>query len=253
MKRIRIVGLCLVAVFAMSALVASSASAATPTYKVCKKAAVKEKGTFNNKTCTIASKGGKKEGGYEIGAWNEGKEKEPKFKDTNGVSTLTSYIKGFGIVGAVSCTKAKGEGKITGPSNGNVTVTFEKCTSSGESCASAGEKAGKIKTSLLATELAELSPTEVVTRVGEVGKVSASFSCGAEKVITTGIADGVITGDVGNIAKESTQTFSVNAGGEQVNTVDGDVLLTEVVGTGNFESGENTTAKVKGEEMEIEI
>ena len=252
MKRIRIAGLCLVAVFAMSALVASSASA-TPTYKVCKKAAVKEHGTFNTKTCTGVSKGGKKEGDYELGAWNEGKEKEPKFKDANGASTLTSYIKGFGIVGAVTCTKAKGEGHITGASNGNVTVTFEKCSSSGESCASAGEKPGKIKTEELATELAELSPTEVVTRVGTTGDVSAAFSCGAEKVVTTGIADGVVTGDIGAFAKESTQTFSVNAGGEQVNTVDGDVLLTEVVGVGSFESGENTTAKVKGEEMEIEI
>jgi hypothetical protein len=252
MKRIRIVGLCLVAVFAMSALVASSASA-TPTYKVCKKASPKGSGKFNTKTCTGESKGGKKEGGYELGAWNEGKEKEPKFKDANGTSTLTSYIKGFGIVGAVACTKAKGEGHITGASNGNVTVVFEKCTSSGESCASAGEKPGKIKTEELATELAELSPTEVVTRVGTTGDVSAAFSCGAEKVVTTGIADGVVTGDIGNFAKESTQTFSVNAGGEQVNTVDGDVLLTEVVGVGDFESGENTTAKVKGEEMEIEI
>jgi hypothetical protein len=252
MKRIRIVGLCLVAVFAMSAVVASSASA-IPTYKVCKKASPKGSGKFNTKTCTGESKGGKKEGGYELGAWNEGKEKEPKIKDSNGVSTLTSYIKGVGIVGAVSCTKAKGEGHVTGPSNGNVTVTFEKCTSSGESCASPGEKAGKIKTNALATELAELSPTEVVTRVGTVGKVSAEFSCGTEKVVTTGIADGVVTGDVGTFAKESTQTFSVNAGGEQVNTVDGDVLLTEVVGVGDFESGENTTAKVKGEEMEIAI
>jgi hypothetical protein len=251
MKRIRIAGLCLVAVFAMSAVAVSSASA-LPTYQVCKKAAVKEHGTFNNKNCTGASKGGKKEGDYELGAWNQGKEASPKTKNTNGTSTLTSYIKGFGIVGAVTCTKAKGEGRITGPSTGNVTVTFEKCTSSGESCASAGESAGKIKTALLTTTLAENEEkTAVIIRVGEAGAPSASFSCGAEKVVTTGTADGVDTGNVNTFSKDATNTFSVNAGGEQVNTVDGDVLLTEVVGTGTFESGENTTASVKGEEMEI--
>ena len=39
MKRFKVVGLCLVAVFAFSAIIASGASAALPEYKVCGKAA----------------------------------------------------------------------------------------------------------------------------------------------------------------------------------------------------------------------
>jgi hypothetical protein len=248
MKRIRILCLCLIAVLAFGAVAVSGASAA-PTYKTCIK--VKETGKFNKKNCTEASKGGKKEGDYELAEWNQGKEKEPKTKNTNGASTLTSYVKGFRIVGEVTCSKAKGEGHITGPSTGNVTVVFEKCTSSGEKCTSSGEKAGNIKTSLLKTELAA-NGEKVDIRVGEKGVVSAAFSCGAENVTTTGIADGVVTGDINSIAKEATQTFSVNATtGEQENTVDGDVLITEITGVGAFESGEGTTAKTKGEEMEI--
>lgn len=89
MKRIRIVGLCLVAVFALSAVAVSAASAETaPTYKVCAK--VKETGKFNDKKCSVASKGGKKEGDYELSEWSAAKKKA--FTGKNGVSTLFSYI-----------------------------------------------------------------------------------------------------------------------------------------------------------------
>jgi hypothetical protein len=39
MKRVRIVGVCFVAIFALSAIVAASASAAQPEYTTCGKAA----------------------------------------------------------------------------------------------------------------------------------------------------------------------------------------------------------------------
>ena len=47
MKRIRIVGLCLVAVFALSAVTASVASAGSPSWKECKKLAGAEKNKGN--------------------------------------------------------------------------------------------------------------------------------------------------------------------------------------------------------------
>lgn len=254
MKRIKILGLCLVAVFAMSAVATSSSSALS--YKVCKKLTVKPyTGHYTNKTCTThatpTEEAEGKKNKYELAAWNEGKEAAPKYKDGNGLSTLKLYIPGVGIAGETVCTKAKGEGHITGPTTGNTQVTFEKCTSEGESCASPGESAGKIKTQVLNTELAETGG-KVIQRVGEAGKLSAEFKCGPKEIFTTGTADGVVTGDINTITKDSTTTFSTNAKGEQENTVGGDVLITEVVGLATLPSGEETTASLKGEEMEIE-
>src|ERR1700728_523452 len=213
MKRIRIAGLCLVAVFALSAAVASSASAAEmPSFKVCKKVA-KGTGKFGAKTCT----GAVGKGAYELGAWNEGKEASPKLKGKNGVSTLTSYIKGFGIVGSVTCTKAKSEGHITSSDEETVVVTFEKCESSKEVCTSPGGKKGDIVTKTLTGLLILISAEPVSVGVLIKGSpISAEFACGAEKVSTVGSVDGVLTGNVGKIGKETTSTFAVNAGGENV-------------------------------------
>jgi hypothetical protein len=260
MKRIRIMGLCLVAVFAITAITAASASAVAPNpeFITCKKVA-KGTGEFNNKGCTEA--GGKAE--YNHAAWNEGKEASPKLKGTNGVSTLTSYIKGFGIVGSVSCVKAKSTGNITGLSTESVIVKFEKCTSSGEVCTSAGAKAGTIETKLLTGTLILLGkePASVGVLIkGMNSPTSAEFKCGAEEISTVGSVNGVLSGNVGKIGKETTSTFAVNEGGENVVTEEEggnpegagpDVLLTEVKGVGNFESGENTISKTKGEEIEI--
>jgi len=255
MKRIRILGLCLVAVFAMTAVATSSASALS--YKTCKKLTVKPyKGHYINKTCSThaspAEEAAGKTNKYELAEWNEGKEAHPKFKDANGVSVLKLYIPGVGVVGATTCAKAKGEGHIDSATTGDTTVVFEKCTSEGFVCTSPGETAGKIKTSDLTTRLAEDGAGEVIQRVGEEGVLSAEFNCGSKNIKTTGIADGVNTGNVNKIVKESKNTFTTETGGEQAHDVDGDVLITEVSGVGTLPSGEETTATLKGEEMEIE-
>ena len=258
MKRIGTAGACVVVAFAIGVLGAAGASA-QPIYRVCAKVAKiegKYHGHYTDKTCTTHATAEEEAEGktnrYEFGAWNEGKEAEPKTTDSYGTSELISYVKGSGIVGAVEAVKATGEGHITGPSTGTQVITFEKFTTSGESCSSAGEPAGDVKTAVLDTELAELPGTEEVVIRVKGAPIFAEMDCGSEKWILTGAMDGLVTGDIGNVAKESTETFSVNAGGEQVNTVDGDVLLNEVVGVGTFESGENSIAKIHSEEMEIE-
>jgi hypothetical protein len=261
MKRIRTAGLCLAATFAISAVLASGA-VAQPTYKACRKLSKnpvtkKFDGHFTNSTCsahaTATQEAEGKVNKYDLGAWNEGKEATPKFKLKGGRSTLFIYVKGVGVVGSVTCVKDKGEGHITGPSSGNVTVVFEKCVnSSGGVCTSVGEATGKIKTALLDTEIAESAGGSVVERVGWAGASSATFNCGSEHVETTGTADGVVTGNVNVVSPTSTQTFTVNAGGEQENTVAGDVLLAEIGGVGTFEAGEQATTVTTGQALEIE-
>src|ERR1700742_3734355 len=91
MRRIKMMGLCLVAVLAVAAVAVSSASAALPEYKVCAKATKVGKtytGEFTDKLCS--AKSGTKEGKYELESWEAAKKKG--FKGKNGVSTLTSYI-----------------------------------------------------------------------------------------------------------------------------------------------------------------
>ena len=51
MKRMRILGLALVAVFALAAITAGAASA-KPTWKACVKAEPKNTGNYSDKTCT---------------------------------------------------------------------------------------------------------------------------------------------------------------------------------------------------------
>jgi hypothetical protein len=262
MKRIKIVGLSLVAVFAMSALAAGNA-AAIPTYKTCHKESAAEKvngkytGTWVNKTCskaaTPAEEAEGKKNKYRFGAWNEGKEANPKFKDANGLSELLLYTgTPAKVIGSTVCQKAKGEGKITGPSTSETVVVFEKCVSSGESCHSPGESAGKIKTDNLPGELAELSG-KAIQRIGGVGIQSAEFECGAVKIKTTGATDAVDTGNVGVISKTSKNAFTTKADGEQENTVDGDILITHIAPASEFNSGESTTATLTGEEMMVEL
>jgi hypothetical protein len=278
MKRIRIVGLCLVAMFALGAVAATSASAELPEYKTCIKASPKESGKFNNKECTVASKGGKKEGDYELGEWNKGK--KVTFTGKNGESTLDSYIPekesefwtGGTIAGKVVCKSGKSKGSITGPKTSTVTVEFKTCSSEGKKCTSKGAKTGTIDTNPLNTVLGFDEKSEVVSLV-EGGKEgtspSAAFNCEGLAIETTGSVLGVDTGNINKIAKESTQTFKVNAKGGQEVVFAGVPNESESVwgpGTGavhvlnsriappgvNLPSGENTTSVLKGEAMEIE-
>jgi len=278
MKRIRIVGLCLVAVFALSAIVASAASAETaPTYKVCAK--VKETGKFNDKNCSVASKGGKKEGDYELAEWSSAKKKA--FTGKNGVSTLLSYIPekesefwtGGTVAGTVVCKNAKSVGELTGPKTATTTVTFASCTSEGKKCTSAGApKAGDIVTKKLSTVLGFDEGGQVVTLVeggGEGVNNQAEFNCEGLAVETNGSLLGVDTGNLNKIEKSYTTTFAVNAKSGQEVVFAGVPNESELVwgpGTGaihvlkthatppgvSIPSGEKTTSVNKGEALEIE-
>jgi hypothetical protein len=260
MKRIRIVGLCLVAMFAMSAVAAASASAESPEYKTCIK---KVGGTLNKITCA-ESKGLKGEGGFAVGEWNQGKTR--KFTGKNGVSTLDSYIPeneaepwtGGTIVGTVVCKNATNKGEVTGPKTGAVTVTFKGCVSEGKKCLSKGQKPGTIVTNPLLTELGNTSEG-VGVNVFNAENVSAEFECEGQKVVTHGSVIGIESGNIGKFSKTSVQTFAVNEkGGQQEpfgefgGKVGLHILVSLLTPPGvELPGGEKTTATLKGENMEI--
>jgi hypothetical protein len=257
MKRIRIVGVVLVAVVAMSAIVAASASAAAPEYLICGKAAKSGKtytGKFTGKTCEASSKvetGGK----YELAPWTAAK--KTAFKNTNGKSVLTVYIPGVGTVGDTECAKGKGVGQVTGPNTGTTVVTFEKCESSGKTCTSAGAKKGDIVTQTLDTKLVAISGGSGVgneIKGAGPGGESAAFDCEGEELTTTGAVTGEVTGDVGVASKDSSNIFTLNGEGGPAITSSEPLYTTIVEGgkeVGTLPSGEDTTASVKGEAFYI--
>ena len=212
---------------------------------------MKGTGKFNDKNCSVLSKGGAKEGDYELEEWSLAK--KTAYKGSSGRSVLSAFIKGFGVVGDTECQKAKSAGSVTGPKASTTTVTFEKCSLGGKACTSPGAKAGKIVTFPLDGLLVPIGSGsgvgEEVRGTGPGGKL-AEYDCEGEEVSTTGAVTGEVTGDVGVPSKTSSVLFTTNAGGEPTIT-SSEPLLTTIVGVGTFESGESTTETLKGEAFEI--
>jgi hypothetical protein len=262
MKRIKIVGLCLVAAMAMAAFASSSASAFE--YKVCFKVKVKHSGKFNDKLCSIPGKEGGtglKENEYEKNG-NFEKLVKKTFTGKNGVSTLDSYAPesetepwtGGTVLGKVTCKKAKSAGEITGAKTSTVTVTFETCTSETKKCTSANQAViGDIKTNLLAATIVSVGG-KPASNVAPAKGTSAEFSCEGLEISTVGSINGLITGNIeGKYSLSSVQTFKVNAKGGQENPFTDEepsspkFLLSTITPPGaTLPSGENTTSTLKG-------
>jgi hypothetical protein len=118
MKRISIVGLCLVAMVAFGAMAVSSAYAGE--FITCTKTkAVKEgktkhyTGSYKNAECTEAEVNGEYESAAATGT---------TFTSTTGAAVLES------AAGNISCKKSKGTGEITGLTTDTEIITFETCT-----------------------------------------------------------------------------------------------------------------------------
>jgi hypothetical protein len=134
MKRIRIMGLCLIAVFAFSAMVATAAQAAE--VGECVKAAKVGKGyagNYTDKNCTVVS--GTKTGKYN---WSPGvTPANAKFTAKTKLATLAS------VAGTISCKASTTKGEWTGTKTNHEVITFTGCTLSvGPGCQSLEEAEG---------------------------------------------------------------------------------------------------------------
>jgi len=218
MKRMRILGLALVAVFALAAVAASGASAA-PTWNACVKAEPKNTGKYTDKLCSTESAGGNT-GKYNLVA---GIGKGKGFKTKGGAAELVVVVPptgkgpfGKGAELKVQCSSFKGSGSIGMPNTvSKVTDEFKGCTVLGAAPCQSGTKKGVIKTNSLSGELVDIEgfPTPVGTLLhAETGPVLAEFEC-------TGVGSNVVTGSliglhgpVGTVGKESTDTFVIGPG-----------------------------------------
>jgi hypothetical protein len=259
MKRIRILGLCLVAAFSLAIVMASSASAALPEVYECHKLTVKPfKGKFTDKKCTKAATKAEEEAGktnkYEL---QPGIGKGKVFKGKGGKATLHTPAVG----GEVTCGGFKDEGKLTSPTEqAKVLSIFTKCVSLGKNCSSPAAKKGEIKTHLLKGTLGYISktgPKVGVALQAETGSILAEFNCEGLEISVTGSVIGEQTGNINVFNKTTSDVFKVNGEDlQEPNHFEGEapkshVLLSLINGSGPFESGQEATAVNKGEELEV--
>lgn len=280
MKRMRILGLALVAVFAFAALSAGAASA-NPTWKVCEKAPKVGKtytGKYLDKACTEpASKAQEEEGKKNKYNLVEGIGKGKGFKGKGGKAVLHNVIPGKGDI-KVECGSFKDSGSVVAPSGvAKVSAEFKKCKSLGSPYNEGGKKE-TIKTNLMTGNLGWLSkPTvageSLTSEAAPHTGYLAEFECeGLAKVRVFGAVIGTIE-PVGEVTNKSTSTFAV---GEYLGEPEPGykpltnppafeeeavgVLLTELNGpeTGNtwqppggLPSGQEAEAANKGEKLGI--
>jgi len=136
MRRIKIAGLCLVAMFAMSAIASATASAAAPEFGKCNKVTGANSNYSDSKCTKEVAKG---TGKYE---WVPGAA-GVTFKTTGGVATLLT-VKGE----SVTCSSEKSSGEYLSGNNKEekTTVEFAGCKSNGLDCTTTGKAAGELVT-----------------------------------------------------------------------------------------------------------
>jgi len=202
MKRIKIVGLCLIVVGAFAAIAGASSAVAAPEWGVCVSAT---KAVYSNSSCTeVALKKGKpshkgdyewhgadecfamKKGYYKNSGCTEVAEKKgkpdhkgayelapsPTYTSTTGTATLKSAL------GSITCTSSVDEGAVTGPTSDEDSVQFFGCSTLGQTCLNTViEGKPSIATELLPTTLGE-SAGKVVNTFGDgPSGYSAIFAC----------------------------------------------------------------------------
>jgi len=201
MRRFKIAGLCLVAVFAVSVTMSATASAANPEYGRCLKQPTKALTNYDSAKCiklasedpgTEAEK--LKKGNYQ---WTTTILK-PKLTGTLKPTTIATLENKSGT--KVTCKQLKSSGEITGLKTEVATeVIFSECESGGIKCNSTGDPAGVIKVKELEGELGVISKGSPSTK-DKIGNVlwpkGGSPTSGSEFVFFT--CAGVLTAEVHN-------------------------------------------------------
>jgi hypothetical protein len=221
MKRIKIVGLCLVATFAMSAMVAASAHAGQ--YEECVKQSKnpvtkKYEGKYLDKSCNEEASEAQKEEGKH----NKYERSPGVTAEHAGFTAKTKSAELVGAAGSIVCKKSRTAGTITGPKTNSEVVTFEKCEITGAlegECHSAAQAEGVIVTNLLSTTLidhgekglsggepAEGEVWNQFTGPGGAEGIQAEYLCaGIALIRTKGSLSGVFTEGSLNVSSKKAE------------------------------------------------
>lgn len=167
MTRMKVLGLCLVAAFALSAFAAAGAQAGT--LGTCVKAKKEGKtylGKYTNKTCTAEAPGGKG-GKYEFE-----EAKNVKYTSAGGKTSLK------GSAGEITCESNTDEGEWQNGKDNTDTFKFKGCVLSvtGGKCKSATGAEGEIITNLLDSKLIDHGETGLSGKEPAEGEAWVEFS-----------------------------------------------------------------------------
>lgn len=215
MRKTRMLGVCLAAVFGVCAVASASAMAeGRPEFKACvlaKKNPVTKKyeGEFDGKLCSStptlkeeesAAKTGKKYDLVEV-------EANASFTGTSGGTTLTAD----GL--AVKCKHDAVAGEVLDQFSTTEKITLTECSAKVGATTEPCGTAGTIETKQLAGGLYFVNEAETESGFalnGEEG-VFAEFNCGAKAVVV----EGFVLGKAENSAKGMTANFALNGSKEQ--------------------------------------
>lgn len=267
MRHLRMIGLCLVAAFALGAVMSATASAELPEVVECAKAAKlgkKYTGDYTDKKCSKEASAKEIEEGktnkYVLRPWDKEPSKVKAFKGKGAGSNLD--VVGLG---EVTCTSSTDEGKFTGPKTaGGIKVTFKGCEVDHEKCHSKSAASGEIKTNTLDGEVGYIN--KATKEVGadlkaESGPYEAEFECGVLPLdaVVKGSVIGIVE-PINKFTKEATFTFERLGTTQLPSKLEGglpDTLVVEEcgacnpIGSGEKESGMQNEVVNKGEELEL--
>jgi hypothetical protein len=257
MKRIRVLGLCLFAVLAISAVVAASASAVTsPEFGRCKAQAG---GKFSNSGCTLLAK----EVSKQKFEWFSGPGPKNKFVGKQKEATLATLETVGGT--KITCTAEENtNAEFSGPKSvAKIVAFFSGCETSKIPCNSVGEPTGKITTNPLAGTLGveklgvkegktveSKNKLEIQLFAEKVGGFLAEFNCSTIHVEVKGCVAHPIAS--GKMLLTTTEKFTASKGEQKPDKFLGgpvdECALESNGGTGFEEAGQTITAIVTGEE-----
>ena len=252
MKRSRLMGLCLVALFAISALAAASASAEAPEFGRCIKKAKAEGSGFSDAKCTKGVATGAK---FE---WLPGAVKKGQ-TSTGGIGVLEQVNK-LGV----HCSSESSVGEFSGTKEvKNLIVKFKGCFSGPMECQSEGHEKGELETKTLEgtvgiVKRAVVGGKEVPLKnklgldlfpAGKTG-LFIEFICGA--TLTIAVRGSVIAPIKANAMKTTEELkFAATTGKQKPEKFEGqpkDILESSFSGQPDEQAGQTITTKVTSEE-----
>jgi hypothetical protein len=217
MRRIKFAGLAAVVLVATLGVLASSASATTPTWVECGKVAKNSEKKYTGKYekgCAQKNEAG--EGKYEI---RPGVGKHKAFKEKGGAASLEVETP-YGNF-PIKCGSSSTEGTPAVPNlETGVSFAFKKCSFVEHPCQTPGAKKGELKGSGLVGELGYIDPEggnprpavglEIKNPGGEADAMT-TFECGEGGYIKLsklqGAVIGVVEKDVNVLTDEQTLTY----------------------------------------------
>jgi hypothetical protein len=224
MKRMKIVGLALVALFAMSAVLAAGSASAAPVFKTCVKATEKTPaktytdGEYSDKNCGKAAPGGK----YKLGPFSARKSTKITIKGGHGANRSLNPETGK-YTAATECSSEKGTGELT-ETGATFKVEYKGCKNETKNCQTEGPGAKKgvvIDQQLKGTlvDLPEgkvgLSIENAKTPEGEL----AGYNCEGLEVEAVGGVIGEVTGGRTEASKTLHFIFQPNSIGKETGTL----------------------------------